>query len=342
MKNSSCYDKSNYHKLGKRMNFLEKQTTYTTTLAQAVSNRDEAIWRELSKISLINAADRFLETLAGNTQRAYRAAFHSIFILMKDHHLFDPHNSLQTFALANLEYLLDEIRGKLSGADSTKQARAAAFIALTRFLQRATGGLIRKVIPRKEKSNPTFRQIRETSLTKALNRVQWSRFLMFLQRSSHRDYLVAKMILQGAKRVGEVLSAQIHQIDWNLNQITFRQFKSKTLEKFTVITYPSDFMQELKEYLGNRTEGFIFITRNGKPLSQPHLYRAFVNAGKQAGLSIIVHPHVLRASAITYLTTQGYNADQILRVSGHSDTKLVRYYDKTPIEQNPTQDISLI
>ncbi len=323
------------------MNFLEPLKS-SSTLARAVATRDEAIWRELSKISLIKAAEQFLDTLSGNTQRAYRAAFHSIFVLMENHQLFDPRNNLQTFALSNLEYLLDEIRGKLSGADSTKQARAAAFIALTRFLQRATGGLIRKVVPRKEKSNPTFQQVRETSLTKALTRVQWSRFLLFLQRTSQRDYLAAKMILQGAKRVGEVLSAQIHQIDWVHNQITFKQFKSKILEKFTVITYPETFMHELKDYLGERTAGPIFVSRNGKPLSQPHLYRSFATAGRQAGIPFTVHPHVLRASAITYLTAQGYNADQILRVSGHADTKLVRYYDKTPIEQNPSQDISLI
>lgn len=323
------------------MSFLEP-IPESTPLAKATAARDEAVWKELSKISLIDAANQFLSTLSGNTQRAYRAAFHSIFLLMENQRLFDPHNNLQTFALSNLEYLLDEIRGKLSGSDSTKQARAAAFIALTRFLQRATGGLIRKVVPRKEKSNPTFRQVRETSLTKALSRVQWTRFLMFLHRASYRDYLVAKTILQGAKRVGEVLTAQISQIDWTLNQITFRQFKSKMLEKFTVITYPASFMLELKEYIGERKDGPIFVTRNGKPLTQPHLYRSFSKASAQAGIPFTVHPHVLRATAITYLTAQGYSADQILRVSGHADTKLVRYYDKTPIEQNPTQDISLI
>ncbi|MBF8263309.1 MAG: chlamydia virulence plasmid protein pGP8-D [Parachlamydiales bacterium] len=323
------------------MGLLQTHTS-SSTMIQAVVSRDEAIWKELSKISLVDASNRFLESLSGNTQRAYRAAFNSIFHLLETQRLFDPRNNLQTFALSNLEYLLDEIRSKLVGSDSTKQARAAAFIALTRFLQRSTGGLIRKVVPRKEKSNPTFRQVRETSLTKALNRVQWTRFLTFLQRSSYRDYLVAKTILQGAKRVGEVLCAQISQIDWALNQITFRQFKSKTLEKYTVITYPAAFIQELKEYIGERKEGFIFTTRNGKPLTQPHLYRSFANAGLQAGIPFTVHPHVLRASAITYLTTQGYSADQILRVSGHADTKLVRYYDKTPIEQNPSQDISLI
>ncbi|MBS0625984.1 MAG: site-specific integrase [Verrucomicrobia bacterium] len=312
------------------------------TLAQAVASRDEAIWKELSKVSLIQATEHFLSTLQGNTLRAYKAAFNAIFELLIREKIFDPKSSLQTFSLSNLEYLLDQIRAKIEGTEATKQARAAAFIALTRYLQRSTGGLIRKVTPQKDKGNATFRKIRDTAATEALTKEQWSPFLLCLKRTSFRDYLVAKMILQGAKRVGEVLSAQIHQINWAESQIRFKQFKSKEYEKFTVITYPESFMTELKEYLGERKEGLIFVTRNGKPLTQPHLYRSFSLAGQQAGIPFIVHPHVLRASAITYLASQGYHAEQIMRVSGHADAKLVRYYDKTPIEKNLTKDVNLI
>ena len=159
---------------------------------------------------------------------------------------------------------------------------------------------------------------------------------------SFRDYLVAKTILQGAKRVSEVLFSRIEDIDWAKNQIIFKQLKSKEIEKYTVISYPDSYMQELREYIGDRKTGIIFVTRNGKPLSQPHLYRIFASASIDAGLPFTVHPHVLRASAITYLSVQGYHADQIMKVSGHADIKLVRYYDKTPIEQNPSKDISLI
>ena len=324
------------------MSSVERFESSSTSLSQAMALRNEAIWKELSKVSLIAAVEQFLTTLEGHTRRAYRAAFHSIFNLFIQAKIFDPCHTLQTFALANLEFLLDEIRSKVPGAESTKQARSAAFIALTRHLQRATGGVIRKVVPRKGKSNPTFRQIRESSLTKAMTQSQWTKFLWSLKRISFRDYLVAKTILQGAKRVGEVLSTSLSQIDWAKNQIAFRQFKSKELEKYTVITYPESFMKELREYVGDRTEGPIFITRNRKPVTQPHLYRSFAGASVQAGLSFTVHPHVLRASAITFLSMQGYHAEQIMRVSGHADAKLVRYYDKTPLENNPTRDINLI
>lgn len=318
------------------------QTEPQLTHLQAIATRDEAIWETLSKITLSSAAEQFLKTLRHNTQRAYRAAFNAIFTLFIDLHLFNPHSTLQTFALANIEFLLDEIRTKITGSEATKQARAAAFIALSRYLQRETGGMIRRVVPKREKLNPTFRQIRETSVTKALSKIQWTQFLYALKRMSFRDYLVAKTILQGAKRVSEVLFSQIEQIHWTKNQIIFKQLKSMEIEKYTIITYPDSFMQELREYIGDRKTGFIFVTRKGKPLSQPHLYRIFASASIYASLPFTVHPHVLRASAITYLSSQGYHADQIMRVSGHADIKLVRYYDKTPIEQNPSKDISLI
>jgi integrase len=330
------YDKGYYH-----MDLLVNQEQ-TLTRAQALSQRDESIWAGLAQISLLDAASHFINTLSGHTKRTYQTALDKIFHLFIDLKLFDPSNSLQIFSLSNLEFLLDEVRSKIEGSEATKQARAAAFIGLTRYLQRATGGIVRRVVPKREKNNPTFRKIRDTATTKAMNKAQWTIFLSALKRISFRDYLVAKTILQGAKRVSEVLFVRIEQINWASNQITFKQLKSSEVEKYTIITYPPSFIDELRDYVGDRKKGYIFLTRNGKHLSQPHLYRVFSAAGFQAGLSFTVHPHVLRASAITYLSANGFAADQILRVSGHADTKLVRYYDKTPIEHNPSRDVSLI
>lgn len=313
-----------------------------TTLVQAISSRDEWIWQSLSYISLSDATENFLHTLEGHTKRAYRAAFRSIFELFTRRKLFQPSSSLQSFALSNAEFLLDQIRVHIPGSDATKQARAAAFIALTRYLQRASGGIIRKVVPKKEKGSSTFRQVREKALTPALSPQQWEQFLHVLQTLSQREYLLAKMMLQGAKRLGEALITQIEQIQWDKKQISFRQLKSKEVEKHTIISYPENFFQELQQLIGTRKQGYLFITRTGKPVNASHVYRSFVKASRLANLPFDVHPHVLRASAITHLSMQGYHADQIIRVSGHADEKLVRYYDKTSLEINPTQNVSLI
>ncbi len=318
---------------------LEK---HRQTRVEAFALRDEMVWQTLSEVSLLQAAEQFVMTLQGQTKRAYKAALQAIFHCFKTHRLFSPENSLQTFSLSNPEFLLDEIRSKLPGSDATKQARSAAFISLTRYLQRATGGMVRCVLVRKDKTNPTFRPIRETSLTTSLKQADWVKFLIALNGICFRDYLVAKTMLQGAKRVSEVIEAQIERIDWEHNRISFKQLKSRQIEKFTIITYPISFIEELRGYLAGRTAGPIFITKTGKPLSQAHIYRSFAKASRKGGLSTNVHPHMLRASAITYLSSQGFHSDEIMRVSGHADAKLIRYYDKTPLEKNPTQNVNLI
>lgn len=335
---SFCYDKSNYHVYMSSTKISKNFQSY----AQAINSRDEAIWKNISNISVISAAEKFLSTLKGNTKRSYKAAFNSIFDLFIKNNLFNPNNNLQVFSISNLEFLLDQIRSNTPGSVATKQSRSATFISFSRYLQRATGGIIRRVVPKKELMSPTFQQIRYTSVTKSLSKSEWSKFLQAVKIISFRDYLVAKTILQGAKRVSEVLCANIDQIDWNKKQIIFKQLKSKELEKNTVISYPDSFINELREYIGERKYGPIFITRNKKPLSQPHLYRTFTKASLASKLSIVVHPHVLRASAITYLSSCGYSAEQIMKISGHSDTKLVRYYDKRPLEDNLSKEVNLI
>ena len=117
--------------------------------------------------------------------------------------------------------------------------------------------------------------------------------------------------------------------------------------------YPEYFIKELKEYVADRgKDDFIFITNSfitkkgkklgGKKLAQSHIFRSFVNASAKSDLSIKVTAHTLRATAITVLTNKGYSTEQIMKVSGHVTSGCVSYYDKTPIEKNVTQEVSLI
>lgn len=108
-----------------------------------------------------------------------------------------------------------------------------------------------------------------------------------------RDCLLAKIALQGGKRIGEVLILTTDRIDWNTNQITFRQLKTRGAIEETVITYPITVMNELKQYIGDR-QGLVFITRTGKALPMCQLAATFEKAGKLAKIPFKVTPHVLR------------------------------------------------
>ncbi len=298
-----------------------------------------AVWNDQQQILLRDAVDAFLMGLTPHTKRSYNTAFEMCY----SRRLLNPHQTLREFSQENLENLLDRIRTNAQGkSESTKQARAAAFISFTGFLQRRTNGIIKKAIPSREKSNPTFKTEKHKSTTEALEPEQMYAFFRELKKVSVRDYLIAKTALQGAKRISEVLNAKVEDINWEKNQITFFQLKSKERDRRTIITYPKSFMKELKEAVGDRTEGYIFTSKKGGKLQQAHLWRSFVGAGVSAGIPYRVHPHVLRATAITYFVERGYTAEQIAKVSGHASLKQVAYYDRSDLEKNLTMQVSII
>lgn len=314
---------------------IEKTGNFTHK--QAVELRDEAIWRDIGSVRLFEAVEAFLKTFSSHTRMAYAGAFRIFF----EKKLLNPNMNLQTFALTKLENLLDAIKEHSGVAEASKQSRAAAFISFTGFLSRRSGGIIRKVAINREKGQKTFSKIRDKAATEALTKEEWESFIATLEANSVRDMLIAKMLLQGAKRISEVLEALIEAIDWERGTITFAQKKSDILEKTTVIHFPQAYLSELRKYLGKRKHGFIFITTTGKPILRHWVYMCFASAGIEAGIGKIT-PHQLRATGITWLRGNGFAAEDIQKVSGHSDIKTVTYYDKTEIENNPSKRVSLI
>lgn len=201
---------------------------------QAQSLKNALVWKALDKITVEEALNQWFETLNFHTNRAYRGGMKKLTELG----LLDPFLSMQTFALVNHEGVLDRIKLISAWSECTRQARAACYIAFTAFLERRLQGIVKKASTNKEKGSKTFFRVHEKVKTNAMNQGQWLAFLSCLQGINSRNCLIAKIILQGGKRVNEVLSLQTHQIDWEKNEITFLQSKTKGYIKETVITYP--------------------------------------------------------------------------------------------------------
>ena len=100
-------------------------------------------------------------------------------------------------------------------------------------------------------------------------------------------------------------------------------------------------MGELLNYLDDRVRGYVFITRRGTKVHRSQLQRTFQIAGKKAGVPFKVTPHVLRATTITYLKQQGFSDTDIMKVSGHQDSAMIRMYDKSEKAQNASKKVSL-
>jgi integrase len=247
--------------------------------------------------------------------------------------------SLQAFALINHDAVVDRIKNHSSWAECTRQTRAACYISFTGFLSRRSQGMIKKAQPCREGNAKTFYRVREKVKTEAMTLVQWTDFLNSF--TNPRDQLIAKLAIQGAKRINEVLGLTTGQICWENCQITFAQSKTKGVKRETVITYPSSVMKSLKEYLGER-QGLVFITRTGKKVPLIQMATTFAKAGVKAGIPFKVTPHVLRASAITYHKQQGTSNSDLMKITGHNSSPMLDAYDKSSRAENASKKIQLV
>ncbi len=316
----------------------DRGVTPVSSYEESVRFQTELIWQQLEKITLKQAAEIWLTTLSYRTQRSYKSRLKRLADL--GYLNFDI--TLQAFCLIKHDAIIDRIKLENCWSECSRQAKAACYISFTRFLNRRSQGIIKKAIPNREGNSKTFFKVYDKIKTNAIRQPQWLSFLESLKTISPREYLIAKVILQGGKRVSEVLSLKLNQIDWERCKISFNQSKTKGLQKSTVITYPQSIMNELKTYVGLRSEGNVFVTRTGKPVQLNRLSYTFEQAGKNAGLSIKVTPHVLRASVVTFLKKQGFHDSEIMKVTGHANPAMVHAYDKNELEDNLTEKLSLV
>lgn len=301
------------------------------TYEQAKTNRTETVWQQLAGFSVGDALVLWFQTLKPLTGMNYRSGLRRLIEMQ----LVDPELSLQQFSLLNHEAVVDEVKLVHGWSEATRQARAAAYISFTGFLQRRTQGIIHKAVTNKEGTNKTFYKIRDKVKTNALTQIETRRFLDEIGKINVRDGLIAKLLLQGGKRKTEVLDLETDQIDFASNTIRFIQTKTRGMEKTTIINYPPHIMQELREYISDR-RGLVFITRNGKRVAAHQIDRNFYKAGLRAGIQFRVTPHVLRVTLVTRLKELRVQDTDIMKITGHANPAQLSSYDKSDLSDNAT------
>lgn len=317
--------------IDRRPNFLEKY--------EAAKVRYEYISNQLHKITARQALEKWLSTLSPNTAISYGFAFKRLeelqFVIIDC--------NLRQFSMFNHEIVIDTIKNHAPWSEATRQARAAAYVSFTGFLERQTGGVIQKAITKKRGVNRTFFKIREKVKTKALSIRQTKIFLREMDKLGERYGLLAKVMLQGGKRTNEVLNLPIKNIDFLKNQITFIQSKTSGKKKTTVINYPSYIMRQLRRHIGKRTgEELVFVNNNGNKVCLRYLHNIFAKAGKKARIPFNVSPHVLRVTLVTRLKELRVQNTDIMKITGHSSVQQLDEYDKSDAGENATLHYTFI
>lgn len=318
--------------------------------SKMVELKQEAIWEGLARAKVRDTMDQWLETIQNaRTKKSYKLAMQELVVRA----FLDSEWTLQQFSLISPDMIIDNIKTKpvfirdREGNETAKQwsmrtreARIACFLAFTRYLSRKTEGMIRRGVPSRDGIEKTFSPKPRKVKSDAMSRSQIVMFFEELDKLNERDAMIARLCLHGGKRINEVLSLKVDQIDYEKKQIVFHQSKSKFSDDFTVISFerPSakSLLDELRRYIAER-RGFVFITVKGKVLRQNQVDRNFMKAGKRAGIPFRVSPHNLRATAVTLWKEDGFNDSLIMKATGHSSSEMVHRYDKTDLADNVTR-----
>ena len=73
-------------------------------------------------------------------------------------------------------------------------------------------------------------------------------------------------------------------------------------------------------------EDWLFLTDDGRPLTNQRVQKMLNTIGKKAGLNKRLCPHRLRHTAATLSLKYGANLDYVRRILGHTDIKTTEVY----------------
>jgi len=294
------------------------------------------------------AVEVWLKNLHGETRRNYA---YYITDMMKRKIIPEVDGEGKVFTVGHFnhvphERMIDYIKTIEDWSEGTRQVRAACYISFTSYLGRISQGWFRKAEASTLSSNKTFFSVRDKCKTRALTLHEWHQFIGALYKINMRDALIAKAMLQGAKRISEVLSLTLDQVDFESRIVHFRQSKTGGTIREIPITYPESFMNELNDYIESTKEDrgesrVVFITRRGKSVYRTQLNATFEKASTTARLPRVT-PHVLRASWVTLAKEQDIPDSEIMKVTGHTSSKMIYAYDKTSAIDNYSKKLVLI
>jgi site-specific recombinase XerD len=146
-----------------------------------------------------------------------------------------------------------------------------------------------------------------------------------------RDRALFEVIYASGLRCSEALDLRLRDVSFDAAQL---RAKGKG-RKVRLIPIGAPALEALKRYVnegrgrlvsGETDEGYVFLSRNGRPLSSSDVQRRLARYLAAAGAPIGTSPHTLRHSFATHLLEGGADLRVIQELLGHSSLRTTQVY----------------
>ncbi|EEE1598514.1 tyrosine-type recombinase/integrase [Salmonella enterica] len=155
---------------------------------------------------------------------------------------------------------------------------------------------------------------------------EWDSFFSAIKGSSTecRDKALFKLAYKHGLRVSELINIQVSDIDLKESTIFVKRLKNGFSTIHPLQKKTSDL---LKKWMKKRTEylikkqksDYLFLSVTGHPLSRQWIFKLSRRYGEAAGLSLKLHPHMLRHACGYALANQGLDTRLIQDYLGHKN-----------------------
>jgi len=147
--------------------------------------------------------------------------------------------------------------------------------------------------------------------------------------------IIAFFYFTGVRRI-ELIN--IKESDISLESSTIKVMGKRSKERIIPILPKlkkslEDYREIKSKFTGNTSPEYLFISKNGKQLSEKFVYRTVNEYFKLVSPKIKKAPHVLRHSFATHLINEGADINSVKELLGHSSLSATQVYSHTSMER---------
>ena len=149
-------------------------------------------------------------------------------------------------------------------------------------------------------------------------------------RWAHRDATMILIAYRHGLRASELVDLRWDQVHFTSANLDVRRRKAGTPATHPLTGLELRALRRLKREQ-EPSSPFVFISERGAPFSGEGFARLLQRAGKAAGLTIRVHPHMLRHACGYKLANDGQDTRALQAYLGHKNIQhTVRYTELSP------------